>query len=247
MRREEYRAMFDLEEHLWWYEGMRVVTSSILRPHMLSGKQRLLDVGCGTGYSIMWLGREFGADAVFGIDASADAAVFWSERGLKSGAVASVSQLPFLSDQFDLITCFDVLYQLTRDDAAVAADEIRRVLKPGGLLFIREPAYDWLRAGHDVAVGTSHRYTLGGLRQMLEGARFSLKRATYANTLLLWAALPHRLISKWKRSEESDVKPVPLLLNRALLGVLKLEARLLGRFRFPFGLSCVVVAQKPLE
>ena len=55
MRDDEYRRIFDSEERFWWYEGMRAVTASFLDGRLKSNPGvRLLDVGCGTGYSIAW-------------------------------------------------------------------------------------------------------------------------------------------------------------------------------------------------
>ncbi|HJQ71497.1 MAG TPA: class I SAM-dependent methyltransferase [Blastocatellia bacterium] len=247
MQTEEYRAMFELEESLWWYDGMRAVTAAILNNHLKrSERLRLLDVGCGTGYSLAWLRERLGAEG-FGVDLSRLAAEFWRERGLDTGAVASAASLPFVSAAFDLVTCFDVIYQLDFDEARSAVREMRRVLKPGGLLFIREPAYQWVRGPHDVAVGTRHRYTLGELRRLLDSEGLTPRRATYANTLLFGAATAHRLMSRLTRAEGSDVKPVPEWMNRGLAAALKLEARLLKRVTFPFGLSAIALAEKPLR
>jgi hypothetical protein len=124
---------------------------------------------------------------------------------------------------------------------------MNRVLRPGGLLFIREPAYQWMRGAHDIAVGTHRRYTLTDLRRLLRARCFRIKRATYANTLLFWLAAPHRLWSKWRGGDESDVKAVPGWLNSALVMALKLEARMLERVTFPFGLSAVTLAEKNSE
>jgi SAM-dependent methyltransferase len=245
MRHEEYRAMFNLEDHLWWYDGMRAVTASILDSHVAPGPGiAVLDVGCGTGYSLKWLRKKLGTQSGFGIDISPDASVFWSKTGLTNGAIATTHQVPLVSNLFDLVTCFDVIYQLNDADCSAAIDEIYRVLKPGGFLFIREPAYEWLRAGHDVAVGARHRYTLRELKRLLSMRGFKVRRSTYANTLLFWVAVPHRLMSKWRGSTESDVKPVSRWLNAILAAILKLEARLIRHLSFPFGLSVVAVAEK---
>lgn len=245
MRDEEYRAIFELEEHLWWYEGMRSVTASLLGPELTDEKdRRLLDLGCGTGYSLAWFRDHFKIEDVYGIDLSPRAAAFWQTRGLGTVALASVDKLPFGDSEFDLATCFDVIYQLRDDRASAAVSEIHRVLKAGGLLFIREPAYQWMRGAHDVAVGTHRRYTVTDLRRLLMAHGFKVRKSTYANTLLFWAAAPHRLLSKWRGSTASDVKPVPRFLNRLLGATLKLEARILGRVAFPFGLSVIMLAEK---
>ena len=101
-----------------------------------------------------------------------------------------------------------------------------------------------MRGAHDLAVGTHRRYTLTDLRRLLIARGFRITRATYANTLLFWLAAPHRLLSKWRGSSESDVKPVPHLINTALGAALKLESRMLSRITFPFGLSVITVGQK---
>ncbi|HJZ67571.1 MAG TPA: class I SAM-dependent methyltransferase [Blastocatellia bacterium] len=245
MRDEEYRAMFELEERLWWYQGMRAITISLLGKSMsLNGAKRVLDVGCGTGYSLVWLRESFKLDEVHGVDFSPHAAEFWRARGLDTVALASADKLPFVENKFDLVTCFDVIYQLDEERANAAVCEIHRVLDNRGVLFIREPAYQWMRGGHDVAVGTHRRFTLGGLRRLLRSHGLEPKRSTYANTLLFWAAAPHRLLSRLTGSTESDVKPVAEWLNKTLEAALRLESRMIRRLSFPFGLSAIIIAEK---
>jgi SAM-dependent methyltransferase len=243
MRKEEYRAMFDLEERMWWYRGMRSVTATMLAELNAQGHGcRLLDVGCGTGFSMIWLRDHIKANAVFGVDVSEHAVEFWRRRGLNSVALAAVDQLPFAGEEFDLVTCLDVVYQLDARSADDALSEISRVLKPGGALFIREPAYDWLRGSHDVAVSTRHRYTRGELSRSLEAHGFRIRRASYANTFLFPAAVAHRVLSKG--GDSSDVHEASPILNRVLTSVLELEAGLLKRVSFPFGLSLIALAEK---
>jgi SAM-dependent methyltransferase len=204
----------------------------------------VLDVGCGTGYSLLWLEEKFRTRAAFGVDFSTEAARLWKERDIASAAIASADCLPFGNDYFDLVTCFDVVYQLPEQGVRGAISEMHRVLKPGGLLFIREPAYQWLRGSHDEAVGTHRRFTLSEMVRHVDSVGFLRKRSTYANTLLFGAAVPHRLLSRLRGGTASDVKPVPGWMNRAFFEVLRIEARLLEYVSFPFGLSIIMLAEK---
>jgi len=244
MRDDEYRRIFENEERFWWYEGMRTVTASFLDARLKSNPARLLDVGCGTGYSMVWLRKHLVDSQTFGIDSSPQAAEFWRVRGIDTAGLASVDRLPFGDVEFDLVTCFDVIYQLDDKPAWEAVCEMNRVLKRGGFLFIREPAYEWMRGAHDLVIGTRHRYTHTELRRMLRNSGFKLVRSTYANTLLFWMAGFHRMLSRLRGGSESDVQPVPDWVNRSLLKALQLEAVLLRRITFPFGLSVIALAQK---
>ncbi len=133
-----------------------------------------------------------------------------------------------------------------------AIGEMWRVLRPGGILFARGAAYGWMRSGHDEALDTQRRYSLGELRGKLARAGFKVTRATYANGTLLPAAVLRRLLLKplGLADRGSDVKPLPPgmeWLNRALTTALEAEARLLRRpgTNLPAGLSAVCVAEKP--
>src|SRR5262245_45273860 len=136
MRDDEYRRIFESEERFWWYEGMRAVTASFLDGRLKTNPgARLLDVGCGTGYSIVWLRNHLLESLAFGIDSSPQAAEFWHRRQIDTAGLASADRLPFGDREFDLVTCFDVIYQLDEKPARKAVCEMNRVLKPGGILF----------------------------------------------------------------------------------------------------------------
>ena len=253
MQLEDYEYLYELEESFWWFEGMREITAALLDPFCPPGQDRLiLDAGCGTGINLAWLRRYAGGGHVCGIDVSEDALRFCRARGHALLARASVTALPFAPASFDLVTSFDVLVQLPGAGAdAESAAEMYRVLRTGGLAFVRAAAYEWLRSGHDFALGSQRRYDLGGLKRLLRGAGFRVLRATYANSLLLPTAVLHRLVLKRLGlvHEGSDVKPLPpklQWLNGALRATLAGEARWLrsARRNLPAGLSAVCVAKK---
>lgn len=253
MQAEDYEYLYALEEDFWWFAGMRELTGALLDAYCPPGRERaILDAGCGAGFNLSWLRRYSGGREVIGVDLIPDALKFCRERGHRLLARASVTALPFADESFDLVTSFDVLVQLPGADE-LAAREMYRVLRPGGVAFVRAAAYEWLRSGHDAALGTQRRYQLGELTALLERAGFRVLRQTYANSLLLPLAAFRRLVLKRVGLADagSDVKPLaPGLgwLNELLLGALRAEAGWLrGRRRsLPAGLSAICVAAKPL-
>jgi SAM-dependent methyltransferase len=253
LRAEDFADLYALEESFWWFVGMRDVTAALLDAACPPGRARdVLDAGCGTGAMLNWLERYARGGKVFGIDISPDALAFCRERGLGNLARASVMALPFADATFDLVTSFDVLVQVQGEGADERAmREMFRVLRPGGVAFVRAAAYEWMRSGHDEAINSQRRYTLARLVERMERAGFRVRRATYANTLLFPVAAFRRLVLKrvGLADRGSDVKPLPpslARLDRALASALRAEARLLRRFdaNLPAGLSAVCVAEK---
>jgi SAM-dependent methyltransferase len=253
MRSEDYAYLYTLEESFWWFTGMREITTALLDPVCPPGEDRLvLDAGCGTGGMLSWLSRYAGTGKAVGIDLVSDAIKFCRAREHSYLIQASVTDLPFQDSVFDLVTSFDVLVQLPGEESdAHAMREMHRVLRPGGIAFVRVAAYKWMKSSHDEALGTHRRYSLDEFAGKMERAGFIILRSTYSNSLLLPVAILWRLLLKriGLYDSGSDVKPLPPglnWLNRAFGWVLRSEALLLKQtgFNLPAGLSAICVAQK---
>ncbi len=253
MQFKDYSDLHELEDTYWWFVGMRRITESLLEPlsSELSG-HLILDAGCGTGANLEFLAQQAGTNGrVIGTDISQTALAFCRQRGHGELVEASIDSLPFRSDQFDLVTSFDVLVQLEGEDADLKAmRELHRILKPGGLLFVRVAANRWMYGSHDRALGSARRYGLGELCTKLETSGFEILRSTYANTLLFPLVIVRRLLLQpiGIVDNGSDVRPLPSglsWLNALLTRTLELEASLVRRGSLPAGLSAICVAKKP--
>jgi SAM-dependent methyltransferase len=245
MEPSEYRTIYAVEDRHWWYVGMRRITLALL-DEVYGGRDdlRILDAGSGTGAAMRYLSR-FGQ--VTGVDVSPLALDFCRARGLERLSQASVTALPFAAARFDLVTSFDVLYHRAVGDYRAALREFHRVLRPGGRVLLRLPAYDRLRGRHDAVIHTARRFNAGGLSESLRETGFAIERITYANTVLFPLALGKRLLEPLLPPGDpgrSDVAPNPPWLDGALSAVLSAEARWLRRRDLPFGLTVVALGKK---
>jgi SAM-dependent methyltransferase len=253
MKREEFERMYAVEDRLWWYLGLREHVLDLLglggdhpAPAAAGRASRILDAGCGTGGM---LARLHPHGAAVGVDLSPFAvAVCRARRGLAATAVASIAALPFPDEAFDIAVSLDVISDAGAGNDARALAELARVLRPGGRLCLNLPAYRWLAGEHDLAVETKRRYTRGEARALLVAAGFVPRRLTYWNGALLPAVAATRALSRLRRrpagAARSDIGVPPAPLNRALLGLIRLEGRLLRRLDLPAGSSLLCVARK---
>jgi SAM-dependent methyltransferase len=241
----EYRTIFRVEQQHWWYVGMARLTITLL-VQLYPGRQelRILDAGCGTGGAMPYL-AQFGR--VTGCDLSSLALALGRQRRLKRLVQSSVTRLPFASGQFDLVTSFDVLYHRAVEDYHQALAEFYRVLRPGGRLFLRLPAYDWLRGRHDTIIHTARRFTTARIAQALVAEGFTVERLSYVNFLLFPLALFKRLLERAFTGDDatSDIHPNPTWQDRLLVHFLGVEARWLQRHNLPFGLTVLAIGRKP--
>lgn len=121
---------------------------------------RLADLGCGEGYFTQALSQV--AQEVYGLDISKVAAKAASKKVDSQFIVASIMQLPFLSEVFDVVTVI----------MAPSSPEILRVLKQGGVFCRVLPGED-----HFVQLRQLAYQTLRGNRQpKMQLDNFSLLR-----------------------------------------------------------------------
>lgn len=130
------------EEFLETIRQFRAETHAAhLLPHLRPGL-RVLDFGCGPGTISVGLAKVVAPGELHGIDmeeSQIDLARAVAKAGGHDNAifrVGDVTALPFEDNFFDVAHCHNVLMHVP-DTRAVLA-EVKRVLKPGGLIACRE-------------------------------------------------------------------------------------------------------------
>jgi 2-polyprenyl-6-hydroxyphenyl methylase / 3-demethylubiquinone-9 3-methyltransferase len=97
---------------------------------------KVLDVGCGGGYTCEFLARR--QAVVFGADILEESLGVARSHAMQENLkieyrLCTPQRLPFDDHTMDVVTCFDVLEHIPGKDQTLC--EIFRVLKPGGWLF----------------------------------------------------------------------------------------------------------------
>jgi ubiquinone/menaquinone biosynthesis C-methylase UbiE len=129
------------------FEGQlaaRTVThdAAFLLPYLHPGME-LLDVGCGPGSITVGLAEAVAPGSVVGVDLQAaqveQARALAAKRGVNNirFEAADIFQLPFADASFDVVFANAVLMHLP--DPVAALRELRRVLRPAGIIGVRDP------------------------------------------------------------------------------------------------------------
>lgn len=108
---------------------------------LIAGR-RVLDVGCGTGYTGHYFARRGAAASVVGLEVD-PALVETNSRQEHDARVTFVSydgrRFPFEPMQFDVVTCFEVLEHIPTAAQQQLVEEIARVLTAEGVAILSTP------------------------------------------------------------------------------------------------------------
>ena len=135
-------------------EGPQVMAHCLARLDVacrLVSDAEVLDAGGGTGIGARRYLREGGARRVVNLDVSAEALTLARQAadadGLGEDRLRCVrwdlntAPLPFDDASFDVVICLEALEHITGQAGAVA--EFHRVLRPGGVLLVSVPGFDF--------------------------------------------------------------------------------------------------------
>ena len=229
---------------MWWYRGLRALTTELLaRALSRSGATGLvLDAGCGTGGMMARLAAGATGSRTLGLEFDAVAAGLAANKSGRPVIRGSANELPVRDGALAAYLSLDVLCHEGVEPARALA-EARRSLAPGGVAILNLPAYGWLLSAHDKRVHNARRFTRRQARRLLVANGFRVVRASYWNTLLFPLMLLHRLIERGDAT--SDVHDYPAWQDAVFSAALAIERRAIGLgLSLPFGGSLIVVAAR---
>jgi SAM-dependent methyltransferase len=239
------------EDKHWWFASRTRALLTILERHTRRRDLLILDVGSGAGNMYHHLSR-YGD--VIGVENHPAPVKVGQERGYDI-RLGEGDNLNFEDATFDLVTALDVVEHNEEDVAML--QEMHRVLKPGGLVLISVPAFQWLWSFNDDINDHKRRYTAGDLEGKLRRVGFSPLESTYNNFLVFPLAAAVIFANKRKQpptelkshyfdedAYQVDMQPTHPAVNAVLTGVGMAEQWLLRVTPLPVGTGLISIARK---
>ncbi len=229
--------------HFWFRSRNRLVCWALRR--YFPAMRTFLEVGCGTGFVLSGIRREFQELRLCGSEVFSDGLVFAGQR-LPGVALFQMDarRIPF-EDEFDVIGAFDVLEHV--DDDAEVLQQMFQAVTPGGGIVLTVPQHRWLWSAVDDYSFHKRRYAREALLEKIQRAGFQVLRVTSFVFLLLPMLLLSRL---WRVGSSAGSDPlaeynIPSWANAVFESALDLERCLIATgVSLPAGGSLLVVAKR---
>lgn len=243
MEPRAYQEMGQIQDRHWWFVARRRILEAVIRSLDIPEPRSILEVGCGMGGNLPMLK---GLGQVTGIEAD-DPARDWIGRHLgitvHSGHLPDGLRLP-ADERFGLICLLDVLEHVEDDVGSLRT--LSGLLEAKGKVLVTVPAYQWLWSAHDDSLHHVRRYTATRLRKTAERAGLRVARISYFNTLLFPLAALARAASKATGRQGLAGNDLPAAwINDLFCRVFASEARVLKHASLPFGVSIMIVLERP--
>jgi SAM-dependent methyltransferase len=251
-RAEYFEPLFAVEERHFWFRTRNRCIAAATR--LIPGRESLRTVvehGCGTGFVLAELARQFPSAKVIGTDLFAEGLEV-ARRRFK-GTLIQTDVLDWESPEpIDLVGMFDVLEHL--DDDVKVLRAVREQLQSRAHLLLTVPAHMKLWSEYDVVSGHRRRYSRSGLMHLLESNGFEVTFCTEFMSVLLplmWfrrRVMGRRNLGRGTDAAQRAIKNelrIHPFMNGLLGWALRPEAGCIRqRWHLPFGTSILALARK---
>ena len=242
---DSFERLARLEDGSFWFRARNELIVWAVRRYSPSASS-FLEVGCGTGFVMHGLHKAFPAMALTGAEIHKDALRF-TKRRVPDAVLLQMDARKILFDsEFDAAGAFDVIEHIDEDAEVLA--QMRRAVRPGGVVLASVPQHRWLWSTADDFAHHRRRYRRKELKRKAEEAGLRVEAAISFVSVLLPLLLASRVR---QRGELESYDPGGELqfsrrIDRSLEAAMTLERWLIKRrLRFPAGGSVLLIARRP--
>ena len=238
-----FSELAGLEEKNFWFRARNRLILWAVHEYF-SDARKLMEVGCGTGYVLSGIRREFPEMELWGSEIHVSGLAFAASRAKDAHLIQmDARRMPF-RDEFDLIGAFDVIEHVAEDE--IVLENMNNSLKPGGGIMLTVPQHPFLWSEQDVAACHVRRYTKRELENKVRAAGFEVVKSISFVSLLFPLMMASRFLTKRKPTDPMSELRLPGLANALFESVMNCEAWMIKmNFGLPFGGSLLLVGRKP--
>jgi SAM-dependent methyltransferase len=240
-----FASLAELEEGNFWFESRnRLLTWALGR--YFPNTESFLEIGCGTGFVLSGIRREFQDIKLFGSDIFSEGFAYAKDRVPEATFFQmDARNIPF-ENEFDVIGAFDVIEHIEEDEIVLSS--IFRAVKSEGGIILTVPQHRWLWSKNDEIACHKRRYSGKELAEKVEKAGFHVVRLTSFVSFLLPLMVASRLRWRFGTTEQKDSGSElrqPRLINSLLTRICDIERGFLMKgISFPMGGSLLCVGVK---
>jgi SAM-dependent methyltransferase len=234
-----------LEDGNFWFESRNRLLIWALR-HYFPDVKTFLEIGCGTGFVLSGIQREFPDLTLHGSDIFSEGLVYAGDRVPAAMFFQmDARNIPF-ENEFDVIGAFDVIEHIEEDEIVLSS--IFRAVKSGGGIILTVPQHQWLWSKNDEIACHKRRYSKKELAAKVENAGFRILRLTsfvsFLFPLMAVSRLRWRLGTTEQKDSGSELRQ-PRLINSLLTRICDIERGFIRNgTSFPVGGSLLCVGVK---
>ncbi len=232
------------EEKQWWFTTRRKAIHQLLKP-FIKPNMRMLDIGCSGGILIKELQSKYSFVEVHGIDVSEEAVKKCKERGLPQVYCMDATTPELEPAYYHILIASDCLEHIADDSTALA--NWYQLLQPEGMVLVFVPAFSSLWSKHDELNHHYRRYSRIELKKKLQQAGFDPVKSGYWNVALFFPAILIQFLNRlfhYNKNVHKNIHAPTSFMNHLLISWLNLENKLIGKVRYPVGISTWCLARK---
>jgi 2-polyprenyl-3-methyl-5-hydroxy-6-metoxy-1,4-benzoquinol methylase len=243
-----YNILFEKEPGNFWFKSRnKIIGKTFLKYVPLPKFQRVLEIGCGTGFVLAYL-EKLGY-RIDGVDTSLTCLSLAASRSTTAMLYCMDVHTHALAKKYNAIALFDVIEHIGDDKAFLQS--CLKFLEPAGYIVITVPAHAHLWSDFDRLSGHKRRYAKKQLVNLLTSVHCQVIHVQYINFFLYFPQLiAKKLITTRRGSDKTDEEAftsmfnVHPLMNKLLEFVFTVEIALSEYLSYPTGASLIVVAKK---